>query len=369
MSAAAPLRALVAGTGFGCRVQVPALRGAGFEVVGLVGSNADRTAARAAVNQVPNSFTDMDEAITRTGATVVAIGSSPASHAPLALAAIRRGCHVLCEKPLALDGAQAANLLDAARKAGVVHAVGNEFRYVPARALMSRLIANGAIGEPKFVTATQFSNYVSTFETEMPDWWFDPRAGGGWLLAAGSHAVDQIRTCLGEFESVSGALQTVYVTRGPVEDSFGARFRLATGVEGVAQQTASAEGAFAETLRVVGTQGSIWIDGVSSSAQWSSLWLADKQSSRQLPIPAEFELPPTPPITGDPRQQSAEWQSMTPVELPPYAALCEAFRTEIEGSPPPSPVPMPTFEDGVATMRVLDAIRASAEFGGQLVRL
>ena len=45
-------RVLVAGTGFGCRIQVPALRAAGFEVVGLVGSNPERTKERAAANGV-----------------------------------------------------------------------------------------------------------------------------------------------------------------------------------------------------------------------------------------------------------------------------------------------------------------------------
>ena len=46
--AATPLRALVAGTGFGCRIQVPAFRGAGYDVVGLVGADPARTAERAA---------------------------------------------------------------------------------------------------------------------------------------------------------------------------------------------------------------------------------------------------------------------------------------------------------------------------------
>jgi predicted dehydrogenase len=369
MSDGRKLRAVVAGSGFGCRIQIPALRGAGFEVVGLVGTDARRTADRAAVNQVPQSFIDIDEAITRTGATVVAIGTSPASHAPLSFAAIRRGCHVLCEKPLALDYAEAASLLQAARKARVVHAVGNEFRYIPARAMMARLIAEGAIGEPKFVTAVQYSNYVSTFEADLPGWWFDRHAGGGWLLAAGSHGVDQIRNCLGEFESVSGTLPTVFVSRGPVEDSFSVRFRLANGAEGVMQQTASAAGSFAEMLRVAGTKGSVWIEGVSSSADFSTLWLADRGETRQVRIPPDLELGPPPPVTDDPRQHSAEWQSMAPVELGPYAALCRAFRAAIEGVPPPSTVAMPTFEDGVSTMGVLDAILASAQAGGTLMQL
>ena len=58
--------ALVVGTGFGCRVHIPALRAAGFDVVGLVGTDAERTKKRADANGVPQTFTDLDDAITRT---------------------------------------------------------------------------------------------------------------------------------------------------------------------------------------------------------------------------------------------------------------------------------------------------------------
>jgi predicted dehydrogenase len=364
------LRALVAGSGFGCRIQVPALRGAGFDVVGLVGTDVSRTAERAAFNGVPYAFTDLDEAITRTGATVVAVGSSPGSHASLSMTAINRGCHVLCEKPMALDHAEAGRILAAAKRAGVVHAVGNEFRFVPARAGMARVIADGLIGEPRFANFTQISGYVAMYEADLPDWWFNPEAGGGWLSASGSHAIDQIHTCLGEFESVSGALPTVCVTRGPVEDSFVVRFRLSNGIEGILQQTASAYGPYTETLRVAGTKGTVWIEGISSSSEHSTLWIADRRASRELPLPTDLQLPPAPPVTDDPRQKTVEWQSTTPLELPPYAKLCQLFRDAIEGrAPAPGAVPLPTFVDGCATMRVIDAIRASAAAGGELVRL
>src|SRR5579864_9676250 len=78
--------ALVVGTGFGCRIHVPALRAAGFEVVGLVGSDPERTARRAEANGVPAAFTDLDDAIAKTGAVAVTIATPPHTHAPLALA-------------------------------------------------------------------------------------------------------------------------------------------------------------------------------------------------------------------------------------------------------------------------------------------
>ena len=73
------LKALVVGTGFGCRIQVPALRGAGFEVIGLVGADAARTVERAAYpraeiglfdvrgNQAPRASSDGNAALSGPG--------------------------------------------------------------------------------------------------------------------------------------------------------------------------------------------------------------------------------------------------------------------------------------------------------------
>ncbi|MFN3797117.1 MAG: Gfo/Idh/MocA family protein, partial [Sphingobium yanoikuyae] len=134
-------RAIVVGTGFGCRIHVPALRAAGFEVAGLVGTDPDRTRRRADAVTIADIFTDLGEAIERTGAVAVTIATPPATHAPLALTAIERGCHILCEKPMAADLAEARAMLAAAEQAGVTHLIGNEFRWAPERAMIGRAIA------------------------------------------------------------------------------------------------------------------------------------------------------------------------------------------------------------------------------------
>jgi predicted dehydrogenase len=174
-------RALVVGTGFGCRIQLPALLGAGFDVVGLVGQDTARTAERASVNGVAASFTDLGEAIDATGAQVVAISSPPHAHAELSIAAFERGCHVLCEKPFAADLGEARAMLAAAEKAGKVHMMGHEFRFEPVRATIADAIGQGMIGEPHLANITILLPQLTTSESDMPDWWFDPGEGGGWL--------------------------------------------------------------------------------------------------------------------------------------------------------------------------------------------
>jgi predicted dehydrogenase len=353
---------LVVGTGFGCRIQVPALKAAGFEVVGLVGSDRARTAERAAANGVAGAFTDLDEAITRTNAVAVAVSTPPHSHAAMLLAAIARGRHVLGEKPFARDAAEARTLLNSAERAGVAHVLGHEFRWTPERALLAHLVREGRIGQPRMMNHTLFFQYVAAPETDLPHWWFDRGAGGGWLGTSGSHWVDWTRTWGGEFASVSAALSGVSSPAGGAEDSFSLRFTLASGVEGVMQESGGTWGPFFETVRIAGSEGQAWLDG-------DKVWVAGPRGAEQPALPPELALPPPPPFSTDPRQQGAEWRMMAYAELAPYTRLCEVWRVMIEGGEPKSAVPIPTFRDGVACMEVLDAARASAAAGGARVEV
>jgi predicted dehydrogenase len=355
-------RVLVVGSGFGCRIQVPALRAAGFEVVGLVGTDGPRTAQRAADNGVPRSYTDLDEAISETGATAVTVATPPHTHAALVLKAISRGCHVVCEKPFARNADEARAMLDAARQSGIIHLLGNEFRLEPQRVMIGRMIAQGLIGEPRFLTFTQFLHYVGAADVDLPHWWLDAKQGGGWLGTWGSHVVDWVRTWLGEFSSLNAVLPHISTAEGAAEDCYIVRFRLQNGAEGTLHQTGGAWGPLAAMVRVAGTKGTIWLDN-------GVIWLADQHGTREVPVAAEFLLPPAPPQSTDPRQAGTEWQMLSHVELAPYLMLAQIWRALIQGEELPSLVPLATFADGVAAMEVLDAIRISAAKDGELVRI
>jgi predicted dehydrogenase len=347
---------VVAGTSFGCRILVPALRAAGFDVVGLVGTDAERTQKRAASRGIPQAFTDLDEAITRTGVKVVAIATPPHTHSPLTLLAISRGCHVLCEKPFAKDAAEASVMLEAARAAGVIHMIGHEFRWAPDRAVLARAVAQGQIGKPKLAMIVQYMALVANPQARMPAWWFDEQAGGGWLGAHGSHIVDQLRTMLGEFVSVSAALPIVSAREGVAEDSYVAHFQMRNGVEGVLQHTAGAWGPGLSVTRVAGTEGTVWIEG-------DVVKIADRDGTRDLPVPPELILPTPATASAEPGQRPPG------PELGAYTRLCEAFREAVDGRKSTSAVPVPTFADGLACMQVLDAMRRSAANDGELIKL
>jgi len=353
MSSAPP--ALVVGTAFGLGTHVPGLRTAGFEVVGLVGSDPERTSRRAEKAGIAHAFTDLDTAIQATGATLVSIATPPATHAELTLTAIARGCHVMCEKPFARDSAEAVSMLDAARKAGIVHRIGHEFRWEPTRATLARAVADGLVGKPGVVSMVHLMPLVANRDKRMPDWWFDTGAGGGWLGAHGSHLLDQIRFSFGEFASLSATLSTVSDREPGAEDSYLIHFTLRNGVQGVLQSSAGTWGPMVTLTRVSGTAGTVWIDAGQAH-------FACAEGARPLPTPAD--LAPPAPAAGMSEEQLAQRP-----DIVAFAHVFAGMRAEMDGQPAATQVPAPTFEDGVIGMQLLDAVRRSAVAGGSRIEL
>ena len=341
---AAPIGIAVVGTGFGARVQVPALRAAGFDVRALVGRDPDRTARRAARCEVEQVCTDLGEALALPGVDAVAIASPPATHAELALTALDAGRHVLCEKPFTSDAPEAVTVLVAAERAGVTHALGHEFRWEAPRRAIASAIAEGAIGAPKLVSSVDFVHLLTNPAFRMPDWYFDADAAGGWLGASGSHMVDALRVWLGELAHVSAETTVAQEGAAGSEDSFVLQFRTHGGAVGSLLQTGASWASTGRTV-ISGTRGTLVLEG-------GAVTLTDADGKRPL---AERERD---------GGGTASLADMTSMEARQYAQLADAFRRAIAGEDPADEVALPTFRDGVAVMAVLDAARRSARDGG-----
>lgn len=353
-------RAVIVGTSFGGRVHVPALREAGFEIVGLVGRDAARTAERAARFGVPGHGTSITDVVAETGADVVTVSTPPAAHHESVLEALSTGRHVLAEKPFAVTAAEAESMVAAANAAGVVAMVSFEFRWHPAEALIARAIARGDIGEPRLVTFVSHSGLVAG---GLPDafndeWWGDAAAGGGILNAAGVHVIDRLHTWLGPIVSVSGDTRSVTDLGGGAEDTYAALMRTADGVAITAQHCSAAAGPGTAVCKVIGTEGSVWLaDGQAHRA--------GRGEPETMEVPADL-MPPVAPAhdTDDPKH------AFTAFELPLFIRLAERLRDEIEGHPIPDDMPdTPTFADGLASQRVIDGIRTSSNDGGAWTQL
>src|SRR5262245_7487527 len=128
------LKAVVVGTRFGITAHVPALELAGYDIVALVGRDAERTQRRAERAGIARACTSLQEALDL-GPDVIAIATDPASHFVLSSQALAAGCHVVCEKPFTLEVAQAKELAAQAEAANRVAYLGHEFRFTPGLAL------------------------------------------------------------------------------------------------------------------------------------------------------------------------------------------------------------------------------------------
>jgi predicted dehydrogenase len=352
-----PVGVVVVGSGHGCRVHVPAARNAGLEVLGVVGRDREKTAKRAARAGVDRVFTSLDEALTLPGVDAVIISTPPHTHAALAEEAIAAGRHLLVEKPFTVDADEARRLHALAQRAGVVALVGHEFRFSADRMTLRHAIAGGAIGTPRLATFVGHNAFAASLDLRMPGWWFDPAQGGGWLGASVSHIIDAIRWWLGDFEVVSADL-SMASDRDPdtqAEDSVSARFRMASGCEGVLQQSAAVWGSTLNLFRVTGPLGTAdMVDGTVRISNANGQRLLDPVAPAPTVVVEEGS---------DPRNPFSH------IEIPPTTTQAAVWRDLIGGTPIGQTLQPATFADGVACMEVIDAIRLSAADGGRVVAL
>lgn len=140
-------------------------------------------------------------------------------HRAVAEACMAAGKHVLCEKPLGLNARECWALLAAARRAGVVHAVGFNYRRYPAIGAIAARARDGSFGELRQFSGQYFNDYA--LDPSQPyTWRYNKQlAGAGALLDIGPHLLDTARFLLGEVDSIAGSVLTTVITQRPVPAS------------------------------------------------------------------------------------------------------------------------------------------------------
>src|ERR1700728_1197703 len=143
------LRVGVIGVGWGSMVQVPAFRAAGgYEVAALCSRRAERGAEAGARLGVEDVSTDWERFVSRPDLDIISVCTPTDLHREQVLAAVSAGKHVLCEKPVALDSGQAAEMADAADAAGVATSVCFENGFGREKLAVWRLASVGLLGTP-----------------------------------------------------------------------------------------------------------------------------------------------------------------------------------------------------------------------------
>jgi len=362
------LRVAVVGTGMIAGVHARAARAAGAEVLGVLGRNQARSEQVAAQLDLPRGYASLDEVIAD-APDVVHICTPNDQHHPQALAVIRAGINVVCEKPLAIDAAQAAELVDAACQAGVVATVPFVYRYHPIIREIRGCIADGDLGR-----------VLAVHGHYLQDWMLDEDASS-WRVDIGSHWCDLVEFVTGDpFASVSAATDVVYPTRpaasGPsfsgspdpdpvadasqraevtTEDTAVATFRTGTGRIGnvvISQVSAGRKNRL--WFEVDGTRGSAAFD----QEQPDSAWFGNERGAQivvrdpALGVPDQRRLALVP--AGHPQGY-----------LDAFAAfVADTYAAVRSGSDPAGwPEGLPTFADGARSARIIDAVIGSAADG------
>ncbi len=163
---------------------------------------------------------DWEKLITREDIDIIDIATPTHLHHDMAVAAAQNGKHIFCEKPFALSADQAANMLEAANKAGVVHYLNHNYRRCPAIRLAKKLIDEGKLGRLYHWRGTYQQDWLADPQTTMRWQLRNEFAGGGPHIDLGSHSVDLARYLMGEIKTVS-CLKAHFVPERPNPDGEG----------------------------------------------------------------------------------------------------------------------------------------------------
>ena len=193
------------------------------EIVAVSDTRPTRRAVAAERVPAARWFDSAKALLTDARLDFVDVCAPPSSHAPLIRAALERGVHVLCEKPLVRSANELAAVADLARASGcVLHTVHN-WHHAPMVRLASDLVRAGEIGRPtRVVWHTLRTRPAAAGQSGDDNWRLDPAvAGGGVLSDHGWHVSYVIRRWLGGGPplAVQARLETRRHTAWPVEDT------------------------------------------------------------------------------------------------------------------------------------------------------
>jgi len=339
----------IIGTGFGAKVQAPLFREAGLDVVAIAGQHADKTRNVAAeLGLRPHE--DWRELIASPDLDLVSVTTPPSEHLEMAAAVLEAGKHVLCEKPTALNAAEAEQLVAAARRhPDRIAIIDHELRFVPSwRESRTRF---GEIGPLRYAEV-RYSSPSRGDRSRAWNWWSDASRGGGIWGAVGSHFVDALRFFGFEIESVQALLRTI-VDRRPFGDG--------------SREVTSDDFATVDLRLRGGAVATMMLSAVSAGPDEPSALMFHGESGAIRIVATEVLL--------SKGGQPFEVLSRVPAaDLPgnsPGGAfgtgtlhLGRALRVALDDDDRSALAPAATFEDGLMQQRVLDAGRRSSADGG-----
>ena len=337
----------------------------------LVGvCTATEASGRQAQEQAGFEFATQDyqELLARDDIQVIHCCTPNDAHHALLLDALKAGKHVYCDKPLTRTLAEAEEVAALARKTGRVHRMTFNYRFVPALMRAKQLVDDGFLGEVyQFRAAYLHAGYV---DPKRPLSWrlrMD-RSGGGALMDLGAHVFDLVRFLLGEFDEVRAHLETFIKERPDpktgdmgivdVDDVATVQAKMASGAVGVVEASRLATGTQDDLrLEIHGSRGALAFNLMDPN--WLSVYdntlpeapLGGMRGFQKIECVARYPKP------------YAFGATKNPIGWPQFHVHClydfvdSVARGELGG---------PSFEDGLAAQRLVDACQRSAASGARM---
>jgi predicted dehydrogenase len=369
------LSVAVVGTGFMGPAHVEALRRLGIPVAGILGSSHEKSQRAADNLGLPKAYRDFDELLADPEVQAVHLTTPNRRHYAEARAALLAGKHVLCEKPLAMNTAESAELVQIAQQSGRAAGVNYNMRFYPLCIEARERVRGGELGGVYSIQGSYVQDWL-LYPTDY-NWRVLADEGGALRAVAdiGTHWLDLVQYITGlAVEAVYADLKTVHPVRmrpkGEVE-TFAGKVAQVAATDEIAIET---EDCGAVLLRFQGgARGVLWVSqvtagrknclrfevgGAEAALAWNSedpndLWIGRRNEPNQI-------LPRDPGLMSAAARAYASYPGGHAEGYPDSFKQCfKAFYDYIAAGDFSAPAPFPTFADGHQEIQLCEAILKS----------
>jgi predicted dehydrogenase len=321
----------------------------GAEVIAIASARMSSAQSTAREFGVPHAYDDWGLMLREHAFDLVCIATPTVTHAPMVLAALEAGAHVLCEKPTAMNAGEAKSMLDRAIALGRIHMIDHELRFNPNRRKAKSLIESGFIGDVRHAHISNINAAWATADSRSKgDWWSMEDQGGGRLGANGSHQIDMLRWWLGEPAAVIGQAFTMVPKRvdkasgepwiATADDTTHFSLEMKTGALATVFISAVARHAMDSVTQVYGSEGTLLLNNTDERLMVAKAGEAFEDMSESDP---NANLPGI---------NKGIWNVSVVRVMHELAAAISENRQIKEGA---------TFHDGWRNQIVLDAVKSS----------
>ncbi len=298
------LKVGIIGTGFIGPAHVEGLRRLGIEVSGVLDISPDMARSKADSMHIERVYTSLDELCSDQDLDVIHITSPNYLHYEHSKAALLAGKHVVCEKPLAMDSNQSAELLALAEQKGLVHAVNFNLRFYPLVNQARAMLRAGDLGDVHIIQGSYLQDWL-LLPTDW-NWRLEPELGGAMRAVAdiGSHWLDLMGFISGlKIEAVLADFATFLpVRQKPMSsiETYGGKLQTAVEYEPQTIHTedyasillrfkGGARGVVTVSQVSAGRKNRLYyeIDGAKSALSWDSerpneMWIGHRERPNEL---------------------------------------------------------------------------------------